>query len=184
MHSNIVLDADILNNYDANFEADGIVATEKDLAICVLTADCVPVLIASTDGNVIGVAHCGWRGAKNNIVKALVDMMQSKGAHVMKALIGPAIQQASYEVDANYYGSFIDEDSAFSRFFKPSKNKEHYVFDLPKFVEHKLAEAGVEQIENMHADTYSAPEKYPSYRRDCHQGKAYKENILSALIIK
>lgn len=184
IHSNIVVDADKLDNYDANFEADGIVTTKKDLAICILIADCVPVLVASTDGSVIGVAHCGWRGTKTNIIKVLVDMMQEKGARTMKALIGPAIQQASYEVDENYYRSFIDETSAFDRFFIPSKNSERYMFDLPKFVEHKLSESRVEQIKNMNLDTYSTPEKYPSYRRDCHEGKAYKENILSALIIK
>ena len=141
-------------------------------------------MLASLDGSVIGVAHCGWRGAKNNIIKILIDMMTSKGAGDMKAMIGPAIQQASYEVDAEYYKAFISENVAFVEFFVPSVNSGHYMFNLPKFVEQKLIDSGINDIDNMNLDTYSDSEKYPSYRRDCHEGKAYKENILSALMIR
>ncbi len=184
VHSNVIIDADSLSIYDAEYAADGIVTTKKDLVICALTADCAPVLLASEDGSVAGIAHAGWRGAKDNIIKMLIDKMQEKGAKHIKALIGPAIQQLSYEVDTDYYKIFIEEDLAFSKFFIPSINEGHYMFDLPKFVEHKLAEAGVSQIENMNLDTYLSSDKYPSYRRDCHEGKTYRENILSALIIR
>ena len=184
VHSNIMVDADKLNNFDANYEADGIVTTKKNLVICALTADCVPVMLASLDGSVIGVAHCGWRGAKNNIIKTLINMMLSKGARDIKAMIGPAIQQVSYEVDTEYYKAFTSENVEFSRFFVPSVNAGHYMFNLPKFVEQKLIDSGISDIDNMNLDTYSDSEKYPSYRRDCHEGKAYKENILSALMIR
>jgi len=184
VHSNVIIDADSLSIYNAEYAADGIVTTKKDLVICALTADCVPVLLASSDGSVAGVAHAGWRGAKNNIIKMLTCKMQEKGANNIKALVGPAIAQKSYEVDADYRETFVQEEAAFDRFFISSINEGHYMFDLPKFVEHKLVEAGVNQIDNMNLDTYSNSDKYPSYRRDCHQGKTYQENILSALIIR
>lgn len=70
------------------------------------TADCVPVLLASGDGKIIGAAHVGWKGAINDIIHNIVNKMIEKGAKNLAALIGPAIAQGSYEVDAEYYKAF------------------------------------------------------------------------------
>lgn len=148
------------------------------------TADCVPVLLTSMKGEVIGAAHCGWPSSKANIIAKLVKMMHDKGAKEIKGLIGPSIQQYSYEVGPEYYESFIKEDATYAKFFKPSKKINHYMFDLPAFVELKLNQAGVVNLIKIKEDTYSMPEKYPSYRRDCHLGESYKLNILSTIIIK
>lgn len=184
MHGVEVLDADALSDYDSNHIADAVITTRKNLTLCILTADCVPVLVTSLDGRIIGAAHCGWPSAKGDIIKELVRKMREKGAVDLKALMGPSIQQKSYEIDKNYYESFINENDEYNKFFIPSEKEGHYMFDLPAFVYLKLQEAGVQNLERINEDTYSNPDKYPSYRRDCHEGKKCSENILSALMIK
>ncbi len=58
------------------------------------------------------------------------------------------------------------------------------MFDLPAYVELQLQEAGVKDITKMLEDTYSNPEKYPSYRRCCHTGELYNRTILSTIVIR
>jgi len=184
VHGNKIINADIIDNFNIEPEADGAVTTRKNLVLTIQTADCVPILLTSEDGNVIGAAHCGWKSAKANIISNLVDMMQARGASQIKAFIGPAIQQYSYEVDSEYYNNFIMENSKYAKFFIPSVNDNHYMFDLPSFVEMKLIESNVNEINKSLEDTYSQKEKYPSYRRSCHLGIKYNKNILSAIMIK
>lgn len=48
---------------------DAIVTTERDLALVVLTADCVPVLLSDADHGIVAAVHAGRLGARNGIVK-------------------------------------------------------------------------------------------------------------------
>lgn len=182
IHSNIIIDAD--DDIVITPEADGSVTTKKNLVLAVQTADCVPILLASGDGKVIGAVHAGWKGSLNNIVSNIVTNMIEKGAKDLKAVIGPAIAQKSYEVDSEYYKAFLDQDINSKQFFIDSKKENHYMFDLPGFVELKLKQAGVQDVKNINEDTYANPLKYPSRRRSYHLQEEYSENILSAIVIK
>jgi len=164
--------------------ADGSVVVEKNIALSILTADCVPVLFASANGGVIGAAHCGWRSAKAGIIDNIVKMMSIKGARDIKAIIGPSIQQNSYEVDSNYYRDFVAEDTSFKSLFAPSVKSDHYLFDLPGYVAVKLKRANIDVVLHIAENTYSLPEKYPSCRRSYHKGERFSQNILSTIIIK
>lgn len=79
---------------------DAVVTTEPDLALAVLTADCVPVLAADERAGVIGAAHAGRAGAVDGIVPALVGAMISLGARVedLTVLLGPAASGELYEL--------------------------------------------------------------------------------------
>ena len=80
--------------------ADALVTGTTNHAISILTADCVPVLLAAPSAGLVGAAHAGWRGAVSGIVASTVAMMIDKGAtdRDIEAVIGPAIQQKNYEV--------------------------------------------------------------------------------------
>ena len=183
VHGTEILDADN-TNYQSQEEADGSITTKKNVALGILTADCVPVLLASADGSVIGAAHCGWKGAKNNIITHLYNKMKQHGAKQIKALIGPSIQQKSYEVDAKYYQDFIHDDRSYKKFFIGSKNKNHYMFDLPGYVRLKLEQENIEIAVTIEDDTYELEDKYPSFRRCTHRNEKYSQNILSTIIIR
>ena len=72
------------------------------VALAVLTADCVPVLLADPRAGVVGVAHAGRVGAAAGVLPATLKAMAGLGAHVAdcEALLGPAVCGACYEVPA------------------------------------------------------------------------------------
>ena len=79
---------------------DALVTREKNLALCVLVADCTPVLLSDHTAGVIGAAHAGRMGARNGIVRNTVEAMAELGAEPgrIQALLGPAAAGESYEV--------------------------------------------------------------------------------------
>lgn len=79
---------------------DAIVTREKNLALCVLVADCTPVLLSDHTAGVIGAAHAGRMGARNGIVRNTVEAMVGLGAEPsrIQVLLGPAAAGESYEV--------------------------------------------------------------------------------------
>src|SRR5580698_7633637 len=102
--------------------ADAIVTRMRALAIGISTADCGPVLLADPHARVIGAAHAGWRGALSGVVEAAVEAMERLGAErgQIRAVIGPMIRQANYEVGADLIARFDAEDAASHRFFAPA----------------------------------------------------------------
>jgi len=82
-------------------ETDALVTNKKNRCLCILTADCVPVLLYDTKNNVIAAVHAGWRGTIQMIVSRTVEtMMHSFASDPLNicAGIGPAISQTVYEV--------------------------------------------------------------------------------------
>lgn len=155
-------------------KADAMVTDKQELAIGVYTADCAPVLFSGvkTDASkVIGAAHAGWRGAFSGVLENTIKFMVSLGADKssIKAVIGPTIAQESYEVSGRFFDNFMLQSDANSMFFKASKNDNHFMFDLPGYVTHRLMDCGVAAIGNVNMDTYSNEMDYNSYRRATHR---------------
>lgn len=118
-------------------EADGIVTDERNLALVIRSADCVPVFIFDPDTPAVGICHAGWRGTKKGIVPRTLEMLsRSFGSRVrsMKAAMGPAICLDCYEVG----GEFNDYFPGFVHF----REKKHF-FDLRGAVRNELAQGGL-----------------------------------------
>ncbi|MEE8393887.1 MAG: peptidoglycan editing factor PgeF [Rhodospirillales bacterium] len=166
-------------------EADGLVTKVPGIALGVLSADCPPVLLADTVNGIIGAAHAGWRGAKDGIVEAVVDAMISLGAEAsnISAAIGPCIQRISYEVDADFHAAFVDDDEASGDLFDASPAPERYMFDLPRYVERRLNNLGVKEIEVRAEDTRSDEARFFSYRRATLRGEENYGRGLSAIML-
>ncbi|MFF3941214.1 peptidoglycan editing factor PgeF [Streptomyces phaeofaciens] len=81
-------------------EVDGLVTATRGLALAVLTADCVPVLLADPVAEVVAAAHAGRPGMIKGIVPAAVDAMTSLGADPARivARTGPSVCGRCYEV--------------------------------------------------------------------------------------
>lgn len=184
VHGNDVLWIDENFNYTKEYTADAMVTNIPNIILSIKTADCCPVLLACTKGTVIGAAHLGWRSSKADLVQNTIQMMISRGAQDIQAIIGPTIMQKSYEVDRNYYQSFLDDDISYDKFFINSSKSGHYMFDLVSFVKHKLAASNVKIIHSIPEDTYSNPDKYFSYRRCSHTSETYNGNMLSTIMIQ
>lgn len=192
IHGTKIIDTELIQDFTVDLAGDGLVTNSPNLILAIQTADCVPILLTSSSGDLIGAAHCGWQGAKVGIVHNLVRVMQDKGARNLRAVIGPSIQQSSYEVGNEFYNNFLDANQSYAKFFIPAAKHQHYMFDLPAYVKMQLQEAGVEEVIAILEDTYTTKVheeigiryKYPSYRRCVHTKELYNSSILSTIIIK
>ncbi len=81
---------------------DALVTTTPRLALAVVTADCVPVLMADARTGVVAAVHAGRVGAQKGVVARAVEAMLGLGAHVedISVLLGPAVSGRNYEVPA------------------------------------------------------------------------------------
>ena len=128
--------ADRALNYDA------IVTNRTNLAICIKTADCVPVFIVDRVKKIIAAVHAGWKSTAleitSKVIRLLYDKYDSSPYDIMAA-IGPAIGKCCFEVDAATVNYFL-------------KQKDHEAFLFPGETPNKwmvdLAEANRRQIIN------------------------------------
>ena len=81
---------------------DALVTRTPRLALAVVTADCVPVLLADARAGVIAAVHAGRVGARDGVVARAVEAMLAVGAHEpdISVLLGPAVSGRNYEVPA------------------------------------------------------------------------------------
>lgn len=81
-------------------DTDALVTGVPGLALIVLTADCVPVLLADPYAKVVAAVHAGRQGARDGVVLATLEAMATRGARPdrVEALLGPAVCGQCYEV--------------------------------------------------------------------------------------
>lgn len=153
--------------------ADAMVTDRPGLILGILTADCVPVLLADREAGVVGAAHAGWKGAIAGVTDSTLVAMEELGARRerISAAIGPCIGRASYEVTADFARTFEEQDAENGRFFSAGREG-HCQFDIAAYVAARLASAGIGRVELLDEDTYSQPDRFFSYRRSCHLGEA------------
>lgn len=165
-------------------KADGVVTTQRGIALGILSADCAPVLFADADAAVIGACHAGWRGALAGVTDATIAAMERLGGrrNRVRAVIGPCIGQASYEVSAPFREEFLKADAQNVRFFADGKRAGHWQFDLPRYLLQRLERMGVE-AENLVLDTCSDPDRFYSYRRMTLAGETDYGRQVSAIAL-
>ncbi len=126
-------------NYDA------IVTSRANLAVCIKTADCVPVLIADRVKKVIAAIHAGWRGSALGITANVIRLMQNQyGSQPgdLIAAIGPAIGLCCYEVDAAAADAFRRQKN-YDTFLFPSKRRDRWMLDLAEANRRQLLDGGI-----------------------------------------
>lgn len=159
--------------HDARPHADALVTDRPGLLLGILTADCVPVLLADAQARVVGAAHAGWKGALGGVTDATVTAMEALGARAERiaCAIGPCIARASYEVDDAFLARFAADDPANERFFTDGVRPLHHQFDIAAYVAARLAARGLRRIETLGMDTYADPRRFFSFRRATHRGE-------------
>lgn len=157
---------------DARPHVDALATDRPGLLIGILTADCVPVLLADPGAQVVGAAHAGWKGAIGGVTDAVIATMEGLGADRSRivAAIGPCIARPSYEVDDAFAQRFEAHDPANERFFTPGRPGRHQ-FDIEAYVVSRLALAGIGRIEALGLDTYADEARFFSFRRTTHRGE-------------
>lgn len=166
-------------------EADAMVTATPGLALCILTADCVPILFADKQARIIGAAHAGWKGAVAGVAEATLDAMVALGAtrSRIKAAIGPCIQQDSYEVGPDFRDAVLPEAPWAVNLFRPGDGDRLH-FNLPVFVKNKLIKAGCAYVDLLPDDTCTLETQYFSNRRRNHRGEADYGRNASVILLR
>jgi len=162
-HSNKVVEIK-KDNYKKKIKADAMITRMRDLAIGVVTADCVPIIVCDIKNQVAGCIHAGWKGAYSGIIDNTIKKIKKLNSkNKIYACVGPCIGNKSYEVDSKFYKKFVSK-SWKNKIYFTQKSKSKKLFNLRKFVNDKLLKLGV-KVDHVNKDTFAEKSNFFSYRR-------------------
>ena len=176
----------------AAISADAHITRLPNVALAIMTADCVPVMIATDaadDNKLIAAIHAGWQGLSKDIIAKTVQKMVhqfdfaardnapaemqnvTRGWH---AWIGASIAQSSYEVDSLVKDAVLSvlnvSEAVATQLFQPNADKVgHYFADLPAIAELQLKACGIHQVYKSGFDSHSDARFYSYRRQTQHQ---------------
>lgn len=167
IHSADVVVVDRTNLNTPLIRADAMVTKTIGLCLGILTADCMPILMVDIRNKVIAAIHAGWRGASQGIIQKTLSTMNNLGCDnsEIRAVIGPCIQQKSYQVGPEFPGNFSSKEINTDRFFKKSKKTGYFQFNLPEYAKSCFQANGVSNVSIVDHDTCSEEHSFFSYRR-------------------
>lgn len=147
---------------------DAVVTARRGLALAVLTADCVPVLLADPVAGIAGAAHAGRPGLVAGVVPATVEAMVALGADPgrMVARTGPAVCGRCYEVPAEMRDAVAEVVPA----ARAETSWGTPAVDVVAGVHAQLARAGVANADRSPVCTLESRDHF-SYRRDRVTGR-------------
>jgi YfiH family protein len=149
--------------------ADGAVTTTEGVVLAIMTADCLPVLLASHDGQRIGVAHAGWRGLAAGVLASAVAAFDCPPSD-LAAWLGPAIGHGAFEVGAEVRAAFMSADETAADFFTGNA-RGRWQADLDGLARRQLLRCGVAAIHGQPQCTFSSPDRFFSHRREAPCGR-------------
>jgi YfiH family protein len=155
-HSDICVQSE---ENQSNTEADAHYTFDKNVALLIKTADCLPILVQAK--NAVLAVHAGWRGVENKITQK--SLWSLKAAELKNIFIGPHIMQKSFEVDSSVK-DLLEKSAVESVNLSFEKNNKHYV-DLQKIVKSQVRAISQVEIHTLNQDTYQNS-MFNSFRTD------------------
>ena len=183
VHGTQVFDADASQSGKAGqgaapIVADAAVTSVPGVVLAILTADCLPVVIADMQGRAVGVVHAGWRGLAAGILENTIQALRARlpSGALLRAWIGPAISQAVFEVGADVYTAFCESYPDNQQFFvardmPDTVSERKWLADLPGLARQRMHRAGLRYIECSGWCTLRQPELFFSYRGTVRTGR-------------
>lgn len=162
---------------DAVDDVDALYTYEKDLVVGVFTADCVPVIFYDEMSGLIGAIHSGWKGTVQDIVGHTFAQIKAENPRLdlstTKAVLGPSIGQASFEVDQDVADQFQALGYA-DNFIRWDEEKQKYFIDNQATVVTQLVASGFspDNIQTSTQDTLQMADGF-SYRLDKTPGRHF-----------
>lgn len=150
-------------------EGDAIVSATPGLAVGIVTADCVPILVAAADGSSVAAIHAGWRGLAAGVIEAGIGALR-RPAGTLSAAVGPAARGCCYEVDEPVATALAARyPTLLEGVLVPGRPGRHQL-DLPALAARVLAQIGLDPGRIGDANrlcTICTPgPRFESYRRD------------------
>jgi YfiH family protein len=159
------------SEYEEGVEADAVWSDEPGFACAVMTADCLPIVLADIEGRCVAAVHGGWRGLAGGILKRTVEAMPVDADRLF-AWLGPAIGPSAFEVGGDVLAAFYLADDDLAVHPIPELN-DKYFLDLNILVGRQLLALGIDpgHVSGGDTCTYRDPQRFYSYRRDGDTGR-------------
>lgn len=152
-------------------DADAVVLRDAGQVTRILTADCVPILLAAADRSVVAAVHAGWRGLLSGVVAEAVDAMETR----FVAAIGPCISARRFEVGEEVAERFDP------RFVRRDLGSRPHV-DLRAAVHEMLHDLGAQQIDTTDRCSAEHEDEFFSHRRDVTQRQLESTGRMASVI--
>ena len=158
----------------ATLEYDACYTDQPDCVCAVMTADCLPVLFCSRDGQEVAAAHAGWRGLLHGVLATTLAAFRAPASEVL-AWLGPAIGPASFVVGDEVREQFCQQWVAYgvdgvAQCFTAS-GEAQWQCDLYALARLQLGRLGVSGVFGGGEDTCADSRRFYSYRRDGDTGR-------------
>jgi polyphenol oxidase len=149
--------------------ADACFARQPRRVCAILTADCLPILLAADSGDLVAAAHAGWRGLAGGVIETLVRALPVPSAR-LTAWLGPAVGVKHFEVGAEVRETLLRSDPGAAEAFTPNA-RGRFMADLGLLARRRLAASGIDRIFGGDQCTFAEPDRYFSHRRDGTTGR-------------
>jgi YfiH family protein len=154
------------HGFTSGAKADALVSDDPTRPISVRIADCVPILLASSDGAVVGAVHAGWRGVIARALPNAIGVMNRMTTAPLIAAIGPCIGFENFEVGPEVLDEFVKAfgEAAPIRHTPDGKGR----VDLRAALIKQLGDANVspDRIDSADLCTVRDAAEFFSHRRD------------------
>lgn len=146
----------------ANCDADAIITRDPRVSLGITYADCLPILVASTDGEVVGAIHAGWRGIKHGVIAStFLTIANHFKKNNLVAAIGPCISPPGFMVTDDVWQYFRANWPAFTENFE-----QYGRVNLAGIAAEQLKKFTIRPPEKIGGFTDLDKVKYFSHRRD------------------
>jgi len=155
--------------FDNSEKADALLTADRGAMLSIRVADCVPVLLATGDGQTVAAVHAGWRGVIANAVGVAVGAIRQRVGQDVRILaaIGPSISTASFEVGPEVADAFARTFGPLAHVvYPPGATKPHV--DLRTALWLQLMELGIAEdaVDTNDRCTVRDVDEFFSHRRD------------------
>lgn len=156
-------------------EADAMWTGKAGLALAIMTADCIPILLADKSATTVAAIHAGWQGLVNGVVEETIAALPCLPGQLW-AWLGPGISQHNYEVGEEVWEQFSSE-----HLLAVPGDANKRLLDLPGAVAGRLKDCGVQDVHCCDLCTY-ADERFFSHRECQHQFGHAKTGRIASIV--
>lgn len=151
--------------------ADASFSRQPGRVCVVMTADCLPILLAAWDASVVAAVHAGWRGLAEGVIESAVAAMGVPPTELM-AWIGPAIGAGAFEVGEDVRAAFCRQDVQAAQAFA-AKGADKWFCDLVWLARRRMSRLGISPSAMTGGSwcTFTDARHFYSYRREGRTGR-------------
>ncbi len=174
VHGVDVLRHDGVSVGKASRKYDACYSNQPGKVCAVLTADCLPVLFCSQDGQEVAAAHAGWRGLVDGVLETTVNAFACPHREIM-VWLGPAIGPRSFEVGADVIERFLEQWKDYGKANVmacfTAHGEQRWLCDIYGLARLQLHKLGMTAISGGGEDTCADWQRFFSFRRDGDTGR-------------